>query len=944
MPFSNPSLDRFYSKVRKVLPKERALTDDLRRLAWGTDAGFYRMIPEIVLFPKNEEEMSAVLRAASEEMCAVTFRAAGTSLSGQAISDSVLIVAGKNWEEYELAEDLSTIEVQPGIVGQRVNDILAKYGRKISPDPASIKSAMIGGIIINNASGMNCGVHGNSDRIIKSARLILADGTLLDTGNPRSRESFESSHPGFIAEIKKIRDDIRADTGLVEKIKRKYRIKNVTGLNLLPFVRFDDPFDIIAHLLVGSEGTLAFLARAVLKTEKILPRTASAMVYFPGIDYACQAVQKLQSEPVASVELLDRLALRSIEGRPGMPEYLASLPGDATALLLETRAATGEQLESQIAQITGALKDFNTLFPVEFTEDPATCAVWWGIRAGIFPSVGGMRELGTTTLIEDVAFPMDVLPEATKRLQELIAQYGYADGVIYGHARDGNFHFILNQRFDSQKEVDRYAGLMRDVVKLVADDYGGSLKAEHGTGRNMAPFVEREWGADAFGMMKRVKKLFDPEGLINPGVIFNDDPDCFIRSFKPLPKVNPKVDKCIECGFCEVNCVTCGFTLSSRQRIVLSREMARLAQTGEDPARLRRLKKAYRYWGNMTCAGDGLCATSCPMGINTGDLTHDIRQADAPQGGLVWNLGNLAANHLGLIETALRPVLSVANLGHTVLGTRIMSGVCNTLNKCGVPLWVPAMPRAHKVKKIKTPPKPERPKVVYFPSCINQTFGTPKGASDPTPLTDKMTGLLEKAGYDVIYPKGMKNLCCGTIWESKGMPDIADRKTKELEAALLEASENGKYPVLCDQSPCLYRMRHEIKSMKLYEPIEFIEEFLVDRLDFHPIDEPAAFHVTCSVTKMNLRGALERLAARCTTKPFFPEEVGCCGFAGDKGFTYPEVNRYALRKLRPQLEERQIRIGFSNSRTCEIGLSTNSGIPYMSIVYLVDKVTTPKNR
>ena len=315
----------------------------------------------------------------------------------------------------------------------------------------------------------------------------------------------------------------------------------------------------------------------------------------------------------------------------------------------------------------------------------------------------------------------------------------------------------------------------------------------------------------------------------------------------------------------------------------------------------------------------------------------------SPAGSLVWKLGDMAANHLGLIETALRPVLAVADLGHTVLGTKAMSAVCNTLNKCGVPLWVPAMPKPHRVKKIKTAPKPERPKAVYFPSCINQTFGAAKGAPDATPLTDKMTALLEKAGYDVIYPKGMENLCCGTIWESKGMPDIADRKTKELEAALLEASENGKYPVLCDQSPCLYRMRHEIKSMKLYEPIEFIEEFLVDRLDFHPIEEPAAFHVTCSVTKMNLRGALERLAARCTTKPFFPEEVGCCGFAGDKGFTYPEVNRYALRKLRPQLEERHIKIGFSNSRTCEIGLTTNGGIPYMSIVYLVDKVTTPRN-
>ena len=192
MPFSKPSLDRFYQKIRSVLPKERALTDDLRRLAWGTDAGFYRMVPEIVLFPKTEKEMSAILRAASEEKCAVTFRAAGTSLSGQSISDSILIVAGKNWEEYTLSDDLSAIDLQPGIVGQRVNDILAKHGRKISPDPASIGSAMIGGIIVNNASGMNCGVHGNSDRILKSVKSLRRT---IRNSSPKSRKSGTTSAP-----------------------------------------------------------------------------------------------------------------------------------------------------------------------------------------------------------------------------------------------------------------------------------------------------------------------------------------------------------------------------------------------------------------------------------------------------------------------------------------------------------------------------------------------------------------------------------------------------------------------------------------------------------------------------------------------------------------------------------------------------------------------------
>ena len=937
-------MEAFYQSVSSFIPTERIFLDATRRLAWGTDAGFYRLIPEMVVFPQNEEEVSRLLARANETGTAVTFRAAGTSLSGQSISNSVLIVAGNRWEKYSVMEDGALISMQPGLRGGRVNGILKKYGRRLPPDPASVQAAMVGGIIVNNASGMNCGTHANSDRVIVSARIIFADGTVLDTGSELSRRRFTSRHSRLLREIERIRDTVRANPELVDQIERKYRIKNVTGLNLLPLIRFNDPFEILTHLMVGSEGTLGFLAEATMRTEVDLPYKASAMIYFSDIKTACQAVQVIKPTPVVGAEMLDRKALRSVEGQPGMPDYLASLPEEATALLVETRAESAQILQQKMESVVDALaaSRIPTLFPVEFTTDESVYSVWWAIRSGIFPSVGGMRTPGTTCLIEDVAFPLNVLPEATSELQQLIARYGYEDGVIYGHALEGNFHFILNQSFDSPEEVKRYENLMRDVVTLVVDRYDGSLKAEHGTGRNMAPFVAKEWGEEAFQVMKRIKKLLDPNNILNPGVIFNDDPDCFIKGFKPLPFTSPTVDRCIECGFCEPNCLTWGLTLSSRQRIVIQREISRLEKSGEEPERLAELKKGYRYAGNMTCAGDGLCSTSCPMKINVGDLTHEVREKNAPSGSMVWRIGNFAANHLSLIETGLRPVLSLADLGHTVLGTSLMTGITGGLHKAGVPLWVPAMPKAHRVRKNRPDSLKSNEKVVYFPSCINQTMGVAKNTPYPAPLSDKMTGLLEKAGYEVIYPDGMSNLCCGTIWESKGMPDIADRKTRELEAALLKASQNGKYPVLCDQSPCLYRMRHEIKSLKLYEPVEFIETFLVDRLDFHPIDEPIAIHTTCSMTKMGLRDCLKRLAERCSTRVLIPEEVGCCGFAGDKGFTYPEVNKYALRKLRPQLEAAGVKVGYSNSRTCEIGLTTNGGIPYVSIVYLVDRCTTAK--
>ena len=952
----------FLKDAAEFIPQERIYTDELRRLAWGTDAGFYRLIPQIVIRSKDEEEVSRLLKLANHYNLPVTFRAAGTSLSGQAISDSILIVAGKNWEKYHISDDHKQITLQPGIIGQRVNEILAPYGRKFAPDPASVKSAMVGGIVMNNASGMNCGTHANSDKVMVSARIVLADGTILDTANPVSRASFETTHPDFLRRIGELRDEIRANQALTERIRYKYSIKNVTGLNIQPFICFDNPFDIIAHLMVGSEGTLAFLSEVTMNTEYDYPHKASGMLYFKTIKEACRAVvamKKLETAndgpTVKGAELLDYKSLSSVND-PVFLKYKEEAGEEKatglTAVLTETKACTLEDLQQNISMIETCLQSFESHVPVSFTNKPEEYSKYWAIRSGIFPSVGGTRQPGTTCLIEDIAFHIEDLPEATEELQQLIARHGYDDACIYGHALEGNYHFIINQSFSTDADVKQYEDLMEDVKKLVVDKYDGSLKAEHGTGRNMAPFVCHEWGDDAFQVMKAVKELFDPKGLLNPGVIFNDDPQCHIKHFKPLPLIplgsdSPatKVNRCIECGFCEVNCLSCGFTLSSRQRIVLQREMARLRQSGEDPQRLALLEKQYRYPGNETCAGDGLCSMSCPMGINTGDLTHVIRQEALPQGSLGYKVGDYVANHFAGVKSSLRPVLSLAHLGHSILGTKAMSSITQGMhNIMGIPLWTPAMPKAYRIqiqqlKKEETLPN----KVVYFPSCINQTMGLAKESPVDQPLVDKMLSLLKKAGYDVIFPKNMDKLCCGTIWESKGMLDIADRKSAELEAALWEASEQGKYPVLCDQSPCLHRMRECIKKMKLYEPAEFIYTFLKDKLVFKPTDKPVAVHVTCSTRKMGLADTIIALAKLCSTKVLVPEGVGCCGFAGDKGFTHPELNSYALRKLRPQIEEAGVQIGYSNSRTCEIGLTTNSGVPYVSIAYLVDECTETKN-
>lgn len=665
---------------------------------------------------------------------------------------------------------------------------------------------------------------------------------------------------------------------------------------------------------------------------------------FPSIYEACKAVIMLQETPVAAVELIDRAGLKSVETEEGLAVDLRRLDKDVCALLVETRATKTDLLEVQIKQIARIIADIPTVHPVQFTADPTECTYLWKIRKGMFPSIGAMRKKGTTVIIEDVAFPVIRLAEATLDLQQLFEKWDYHEAVIFGHALMGNLHFVFTQDFTTEKEVERYKNFMEDISELVVHKYDGALKAEHGTGRNMAPFVELEWGAEAYMLMKRIKAIFDPEHLLNPGVILNNDPLVHLKNLKPIPAAHEKIDACIECGFCEPNCVSADLTLTPRQRIATYREIASLRNSGKEPHLLAQLLKLYRYAGNETCATDGLCANACPVKIDTGKLIKSIRQEEIGTGQkrAVW-----LANRIQLVTKLMRNGLSLVAFFHSIFGTNLMTFFSKSLrwisfNK--IPQWNQWMPIG--AKPILPLPiiheSKSRQKVVYFPSCINRSMG-PSGYEKGEQLTTVMLKLLQKGGYDVIYPENLSGLCCGMAFSSKGYTEAGDKKSAELETALQKASENGRYPVLCDMSPCLFTMRENMGSrMKLYEPVEFILEHLLPQLTITPLDETIAVFPVCSLKKMGLEQKLTQLAQLCAKEVIVPQ-TNCCGFAGDRGFTFPELNKHGLRTLKDQLPVSVLQ-GYSNSRTCEIGLSQHSGIPFRSIVYLVDQVSSVKNQ
>lgn len=902
--------------------------------AMSRDASHYALTPQAVVRPVNEDEVSRTLAACSEGGVSVTFRAGGTSLSGQAVSDGVILDTQRGFRSCTVEADGRVVRVQPGVTLRAVNARLRRFGRVLGPDPASEIACTVGGVVANNSSGMTCGTHANAYRTVRGMRVVLADGRVVDTETDRGRARFACDFPELHDGLLSIHAAVAADAPATAEIRRQFAIKNTMGYSLNAFVDFDDPVDVFNHVMVGSEGTLGFISSVTFDSVVLHDHRATALLIFDSAIDAVHAIPLLTDSGARAVELMNHASLASTRSM----ENALSIADGGAGLLVEYQESAAGALDDRHDQFE-AMRLTWSCTTSGLSQDPGLRQQMWTARKGLLTTAASTRPSGTISLLEDISFPAAVFPSALTDLEALLQEHGYRDTPIFGHAKDANLHFLIAEDFASAGAIDRYDRFTLGLVDLVLGG-GGSLKAEHGTGRVMAPFLARQYGPALYETMRQVKSLFDPAGVLNPNVLLSDDRELHLRHLKTAPPVHPTVDSCIECGFCEPTCPSASLTTTPRQRIVIER---RLAELPDDSPERRAMAKDVGYEVVDTCATDGTCALACPVGINTGELVKLRRQ---PSGRATDRLAALAARHWRACLSLVRVGLWIANT-FPALAQLTMALATRLGSRPTRPALTTDLPQPGRARPSRRPSVDDS--AVYFPSCLADVFAAPPGRA----VGEAFLSLCDKSGVTVRTATGRSALCCAVPWTSKGLQRGAVEMAGKTFAALWEASEQGRLPVVCDAASCTQGLqslrpllgpidRGLFDQLTIIDSIAFAETELVPRLATSHVVDATTVHPTCATDKLGLTGTIERLAHLVSERVVTPDSAACCGFAGDRGFSFPELTAAATRAEADEVGAQATDVYVSANAMCEFGMTRATGHQYHHVVVLLDRGTQPQ--
>ena len=936
------------SQLVDLLGEDGVLSRASDIIRYASDASPYRKLPQVVIMARDAGDVGKVLEYGRRTGMPVTFRAGGTSLNGQGQTDSILVDVRKHFGGVTVLDDGARVKAGPGVVLGDVNKVLAPYGTKLGPDPASTDIATVGGVVANNSGGMRCGVTYDSYQTIEAMTFITPSGTVIDSSEEGCEEKFAAAEPLLARGLMEIRREILDDEELVKRIRFKFEIKNTIGYRLCAFLDADTPVEIFRNLIVGSEGTLAFIASVTFRTVPLPKVTTTAWLHFPDIPTATEPVKALVDAGASAVELMVAPALITAGwNMVGAPEYFRDIDPASAALLVEFGAddeaglAAAEERAFEIVDRDALIRE------PEFSSDEETVEMNWKVREGLHGLIGKMKLPGTALIVEDVCVRPERIAEAAEEIRALLAEHGFLAGVA-GHASAGNLHFMLTPDFALPEDIERYEAFMSALVDVVIGKYDGSLKAEHGTGINMASYVVIEWGEKATEMMWRTKHLADPENVMNPGSILNKDNGAHLKDLKTTPNIEDVANTCVECGFCEPVCPSRHLTTTPRQRIVLRREMVR---QGEDTPVRRALLEEFEYDAIETCATDGSCLLACPVGIDTGAFIKGFRaDQNTPA---AEKMALRAARRWDRVEKLARGGLGVGGAISKVTSDGAMRGLTRAARKFVssdlVPEWGEKMPPSAEAKLPAT--SIDGAAAVYMPACINRMFGRSKADDGDLSLPEALVAVSARAGKPVWIPDDIAGTCCSVPWSSKGYKDAHAFKANQTVERLWRWTGGGTLPVVIDATSCGHGLQHpgagvlteenetRHASIRVIDSVEWAESFLLPELEVRKKVASATVHPTCSGRHMGVDRALDRLTGELAEKVRRPLVSTCCGFAGDRGFLHPELTASATADEAALVKENPTEVHVSSNRTCEVGLERATGEPYGSVIYLLEELT-----
>jgi len=905
-------------------------TDDASRALWSTDASIYLRKPEAVVAARTEDDVRKTLSAARKAGLSITPRGTGTSLAGQATAPGLALDVSEMRDALEVDLEGRRCVVEPGLVQGVLNEMVEPHGLVFGADTSTSDVATLGGMIGNNSAGMRSLVFGTTADQILSLRCILASGETVNL-QPLPRKEAERRALGDDAEARLLRGALEIGKKYHEEIKIRFpdMVRRVSGYGIDTLI---DPETVdLTRLICGSEGTLAVVTSAEFRLQYLPEARALASFQFESLAAAARATVELLKEDASALELLDDVAIGRARSNPAYRDSARFVQGEPRAVLLVEWSGTREALDDRFEVLEDLAREVGAevVVPLRGNDEMAQTVK---LRKSTLPLLLGTSEKEKpVAFVEDAAVPPERLEEFVRRFEEIVAENG-TWACFYGHASVGTLHVRPALDTSDPEGVARMRRIGEEVADLVVE-CGGSISGEHGDGLSRSEFLEKMYGPRIMEAFREVKDLFDPEGMMNPGVILDPKPmDTQLRigpGRKRLPIVTglsfenqggfaKAIELCNGSGFCRKTtggtmCPSYMVTLDEQDTTRARANMLRSVVEGTLPPEEltgERMKEVMDL-----CVGCKACKTECPSQVDVASMKTEVLYQTGKKHG--FSSRQKAAGHMrnGLALAARLP-----KLYNAAAGTKLARQVASLF---GIDSRRELPKVTHKTfsRRFRDLPQGTGPKEI---ALFNDTWNEYQRPE----IGEGAVRLFAAAGARVHLPKVV---CCGRPMLSEGLIDEARenaRRNLDLLAPLLEWG----IPLVGLEPSCILTMRDDYKKLlpdderveKLAAATRLFEEALLELDTELPLrdGEPILLHGHCHQKALVGTGPTEKILGYAADVEVV--DSGCCGMAGLFGYEkdhYEVSIKMAERRLFPAIREAKGRVVVAPGTSCREQIS-----------------------